>query len=165
MLKRQNRENSQQRLLLTRTSQLRNRLHARIHSLSLLRLRLRDQAPGKGLGLAAMRANTMQLRESRKKTGCPCWDTLTSHIPRQHLCAWWQLPKLAKPAELDMTAVYDPRVGNISHWQLPKPGRVPEAVDKTLRWPWPRGGSSYQAVSRHRLLPTPCWDPKQLGSS
>ena len=80
------RENSQQRLLLTRTSQLRSRLHACIRSLSLLRLRLRDQAPGRRLGLAAMRANTMQLRESRKKTGCPCWDTNLAHSQTASVC-------------------------------------------------------------------------------
>lgn len=87
--------------------------------------------------MAAMRASTVQLRESRKKTGCSCWGTLTLRIRRQHLRAWWRLAKLAElvgapAAELDMTAVCDPRGGNIGHWQLPKPGRVPEAVDKTL---------------------------------
>ena len=49
---------------------------------------------------------------------------------------------------------------------LPKPGRVPEAATKCHRYsPNPRGSSCRQAVSRHRLLPTPSWKLMQTVSS
>ena len=77
------------------------------------------------------------------RLGCPERQEITAagtllipHSHRQWLCAWWWSPKLAGApvlvVELDITAVCHPRLGNISHQPLPKPGRVPEAVDKML---------------------------------
>ena len=118
------------------------------------------------------------LRKSREETGCPRearylyrQDTLTLRVRRQWLCA----PAAAKAGKISSSTSSSIRIdcslqtqrGKCKPLATAKSGKVPEAAETKCSCCGPdlSGGRSHQPVSRHRLLPTPCWDPKQLGCS
>ena len=126
-------------------------------------------------------ANTTQLKESREKSGHPrvtrdhsCSHTLTLHIQRLWLCA------LAVVAKTSRTSRYaSSRIRCHYSLRSQKGKHKPLATDKARErawgsgqkwgccdlWSWSQRWQLPPAVSRHRLLLTHCWEPKQFDFS
>ena len=96
---------------------------------------------------------------------CHKWDEQWCNLPNPRGRYAWAKPAREPKAELEVTAVYDPRGENTNPLASAKPGQGPEAGNKWFCCsPNPRGSSCHQAKGRHRLLPTPSCDPSLLGS-
>ena len=144
---------------------------SRPHGLQHTRLLRPWDCPGKSTGVGchyllrgyAEGANSAQWRKSRDKT-------LHLRVARSPCCQ--NTNSTCADSGLVPTSGHQKHQNQLEHqlwnWKLlslPEQGKVRQWT-KNHSWYClsPRGGSYHQAVSRHRLLPTLCWELKQLGS-